>query len=147
MFKPLPKAFTVLLVIVLLLCSATVVGSIFYQANMQEQITQAQANLNTAQGRLRKQQAEFAEYTEALPQVLAQLEELQPLADEAYAQEQTLRQQRKDLRAENSGLADELALLLNQVEAASTEASSTAQAILQLQQSLDALEDIQALFD
>lgn len=147
MFKPLPKAFTVLLVIVLLLCSATVVGGIFYQANMQEQITQAQANLNTAQGRLRKQQAEFAEYTEALPQVLAQLEELQPLADEAYAQEQTLRQQRKDLRAENSALADELALLLNQVEAASTEASSTAQAILQLQQSLDALEDIQALFD
>ena len=39
----------------------------------------------------------------------AEVAELQPQADAAYAQEQELRQQRKDLRAENAALSDELA--------------------------------------
>ena len=142
MFKPLPKAFAALLVAALLLCSATVAGTIFHQAVMAEKITQVQANLSAVQGRLRKQQAEYDEYLAALPQVELELAAIQPQANEAYAHEQALRQERKELRAENAALSDELTTLLNQADAASDEAAATAQAVQRLQDALDALEEI-----
>ena len=97
MFKPLPKALTALVVAVLLLCSATVAGTIFHHAAMTEKISQVQANLEAVQGRLRKQQAEYDEYLAALPQVELELAAIQPQANEAYAHEQALRQERKEL--------------------------------------------------
>jgi len=142
MFKPLPKALTALVVAVLLLCSATVAGTIFHHAAMTEKISQVQANLEAVQGRLRKQQAEYDEYLAALPQVELELAAIQPQANEAYAHEQALRQERKELRAENAALSDELTTLLNQADAASDEAAATAQAVQRLQDALDALEEI-----
>ena len=147
MFKPLPKTLVALVVAALLLCSATVAGTLFHQAGMTQQISQLQANLEAVQGRLRKQQAEYAEYTAALPQVEMELAVLQPQADEAYAQEQALRQQRKDLRAENAALNDELTMLLSQADAAADEARATAQAVMALQDALDALEEIGEFFN
>ena len=146
MTKPLPKALTALLVVILLLCSVTVAGAIFHQAAVTEQISQLQANLDAVQGRLRKQQAEYAEYIAALPEVELELAALQPQADEVYAKEQALRQQRKDLRAENAALAAELAPLLAQTEEASAEASAAAQAVTALQDALNALEEIGRFF-
>ena len=147
MFKPLPKALVALVVAALLLCSATVAGTLFHQAGMTQQISQLQANLEAVQGRLRKQQAEYAEYIAALPQVEMELAVLQPQAAEAYAQEQALRQQRKDLRAENAALNDELSVLLSQADAAADEARATAQAVTALQDALDALEEIGEFFN
>lgn len=146
MTKPLPKALAAILVAVLLLCSVTVAGTIFHQAAMTAQISQLQANLDAVQGRLRKQQAEYAEYLAALPQVELELAAIQPQADEAYAREQALRQQRKDLRAENAALAAELEPLLALAEDASAEAAAAAQAVTALQDALNALEEIGHFF-
>ena len=143
MKNPLSRVLTILVVAALLLCSVTVAACIFHESAMVTKIADVQTNLNAVQGRLRKQQQEFAEYQALLPQVEAELAALQPQADEAYTKEQALRQQRKDLRAENSALADELTALLAQADEASAEAVQTAQAIEHL---ADALEDISALY-
>lgn len=143
MKNTLSRVLTILVVTALLLCSVTVAACIFHESAMVTKIADVQTNLNAVQGRLRKQQQEFAEYQAFLPQVEAELAALQPQADEAYAKEQALRQQRKDLRAENSALADELTALLAQADEASAEAVQTAQAIEHL---ADALEDISALY-
>lgn len=143
MKKPISRVFTAVLVAVLLLCSVTVTASVFHNASTVKQISELQANLDAVQGRLRKQQQEFAAYQALLPQVQAELAALQPQADEAYAKEQALRQQRKTLRAENAALAEELATLLAQAGDASAEALNTAQAIEHL---VSALESITALY-
>lgn len=141
--KPVSRLFTALVVAALLLCSATVVFSTFHEAAVVKEIANLQTNLEAVQGRLRKQQQEYAQYQEELPLVLAQVAEVQPQADAAYTQEQALRQQRKDLRAENSALADELSALLAQAEDANADALLTAQAIEHLSA---ALADIAALY-
>ena len=144
--KP-PKALIAFVVAALLLCSATVTGTIFHQADVLEQISQLQANLSAVQGRLRKQQVEYAQALEALPSVQAELDILQPQADAAYEQEQLLRQQRKDLRAENAALADELAALQADVNAASAAADQSAQAIAHVQEALENLRLIYGLYE
>ena len=143
MKKPVSRAFTAILVAALLLCSVMVAASIFHEAAMVKKIADVQINLEAVQGRLRKQQQEYAEYQALLPQVEAELAALQPQADAAYEQEQALRQQRKDLRAENSALQDELNALLDQADEASADALLTAQALDHL---ADALAQISALY-
>lgn len=147
MNKPLSRAFTAVLVAVLLLCSAVVAVTLFHQASVLEKLSQVQANLEAVQGRLRKQEAEYAQYQEELPLILAQVAELQPEADAAYELEQALRQQRKDLRAENSALADELDALQAQAGEASETAQQTAAAIERLQNALDALSGLYGLYE
>ena len=143
MKQPLSRVFSAVLVAALLFCSVTVAFCIFHEAATVQKIADVQINLDAVQGRLRKQQQEYAEYQALLPQMEAELAALQPLADEAYAKEQVLRQQRKDLRAENSALTDELTALLAQADEASAEAALTAQAIEHLAQ---ALADISAVY-
>ena len=143
MKKPVSRVFTAILVAALLLCSVMVAASIFHEAAMVKKIADVQINLEAVQGRLRKQQQEYAEYQALLPQVEAELAALQPQADAAYEQEQALRQQRKDLRAANSALPDELNALLDQADEASADALLTAQALDHL---ADALAQISALY-
>ena len=112
---------------------------------MVRKIADVQTNLEAVQGRLRKQQQEYAQVIEDLPKVQAELAALQPQADDAYEQEQALRQQRKDLRAENALLADELSALLAQADDASAQALQTAQAIDHLIQALDDLTAVYGL--
>ena len=147
MKRPLPIAFAALLVAVLLLCGATVTGTLFHQAAVMEDISQLSANLEAVQGRLRKQEAEYAQVLEDLPRVLAELEAVQPEADAAYAQEQALRQQRKELRAENSALADELAALQAQAEVSSLDDAQTVQALTHLVEALEGLKALSGLYD
>ena len=143
MKKPMPRVFTAVLVAVLLLCSVTVAACIFHESAVVQKIADVRTNLEAVQGRLRKQQQEYAEYQALLPQVEAELAALAPQADEAYAKEQALRQQRKELRAENAALADELTALLAQADEASSDALLTAQALDHL---ADALAELSALY-
>ena len=145
MKKLIPRWFTALVVAVLLLCSAVVASSLFREAALHQEIADVQTTLSAAQGRLRKQQQEYADYAAALPEVLAELETVQPQADAAYAQEQLLRQQRKELRAENAALADEIAALTAQSAQGSEEAAQTLEAITQLQNALAALDALAQL--
>ena len=143
MKKPVHRIFTAVLVAALILCSVTVAASIFHEAAMVQKIADVQTNLDAVKGRLRKQQQEYAQVIEDLPKVQAELADVQPQADAAYEQEQLLRQQRKDLRAENAALSDELAALLVQADDASAEAVQTAQAIDHL---VNALNELTALY-
>ena len=145
MAKPLSRAFVACLVAVLLLCSAVVTFSVFHQASLTAQISKAHSNLESAQGRLRKQEAEYAQYQAELPLRLAELAELQPQADAAYEEEQRLRQLRKDMRAERSALKDELAALQEQAAASGEDNTRTAEAIARLYEALAALESIAGL--
>ncbi len=135
----LSKPFKALLVTVLLLCAAMVAFSFFHEADMKARIADTQAKLETAQGRLRKQEKEYAEVLSALPAVQVELEEVSPLAQAAYEQEQALRQQRKDLRAEKSALEEQLAALIAKAKESGSEAHATLQAVSQLEAALESL--------
>lgn len=137
----LPRWFKPLLVAVLLLCSVVTAVSLFQQAQLTADIAKAQRDLDTLQGRLRKQEQEYAEVIEALPATLTELEEIRPQAQAAYEQEQALRQQRKDLRTENAAQAEEITALTATV-AQDGDVSDTLEAIRQLESALFALHQI-----
>ncbi len=147
MRKHYSPVFSAFFIAVLLLCSITVAVSIFYQASLTRQINEAQRNLRTMQGRLLKQEMEFAEVLEAIPAAQAELELLQPQAQAAYDQEQALRQQRKELRAENASLAAALETLQAQTLESNSEAATTAEAVLRLEQALTELHALDAQLD
>lgn len=145
MKMPIPRAFAALVVIVLLLCSATVAGTILRNAPIRAEISQVTAKLEAAQQRLKKQQVEYAQVQADLPVTLAELETLQPQADEAYARAQALRQQRKELRAANAEQQAQIAALTAQTADASDEENPIAQAKAYLYDALAALEELAAL--
>lgn len=147
MRKHYSPVFSAFFIAVLLLCSITVAVSVFHQASLTRQINEAQRNLRTMQGRLLKQEMEFAEVLEAIPAAQAELELLQPQAQAAYDQEQALRQQRKELRAENASLAAALEVLQAQTLESNSEAAATAEAILRLEQALTELRAMDAQLD
>lgn len=137
----LPRWFKPLLVAVLLLCCVVTAASLFQQAQLKADIVQAQRDLEITHGRLRKQEQEYAEVIEALPATQAAVAELQPQAQAAYEEEQALRQQRKELRAENAAQAEEIATLREQV-AQDSDNSATLEAIRQLEASLSTMQMI-----
>ncbi len=140
--KQMPRWFAALCVTVLLLCSILVPALLFHQAGTRAMIVEVQGNLEIRRGQLRKQQSEYAQYLEALPQVQSELAEVQPQADAAYAKEQELRALRKALRTENADLADELATLQNAADDVNEVALQSAEACRLLD---DALLQLQTL--
>ncbi len=136
------RSLKALVVAALLVCCAMVVFSLFHEADMTARISDLQVKLEAVQGRLRKQEMEYQQALEALPLVQAELAETSPKAQAAYEQEQLLRQQRKDLRTEKTALEAELAELLLAADEAGEDAQRTAEAILRLQNALDALKMI-----
>lgn len=115
MKSPLPRWFTAVMVIVLLAAAVTVVSQLSRQASLAAAIDEAAYDLSVLQRRLEKQQAEYDQALADLPQLLAHAEAIAPDAQAAYDQEQLLRQQRKDLRAENAAQAQEIADLQSEL--------------------------------
>lgn len=137
----LPRWFKPLLVAVLLLCCVVTAASLFQQAQLKADIVQAQRDLEIMHGRLRKQEQEYAEVIEALPATQAAVAKLQPQAQAAYEEEQALRQQRKELRAENAAQAEEIATLREQIDQ-NSDNSATLEAIRQLEAALSTMQMI-----
>lgn len=115
MKSSLPRWFTAVMVIVLLAAAVTVVSQLSRQASLAAAIDETAYDLSVLQRRLEKQQAEYDQALADLPQLLAQAEAIAPDAQAAYDQEQLLRQQRKDLRAENAAQAQEIADLQSEL--------------------------------
>lgn len=145
MKKPIPHLLAALVVTVLLLCSVTVAGTILRNAAIREDITQVTANLEAVRQRLKKQQVEYAQVQADLPVTLAELEALQPQADDAYQRAQELRQQRKELRAANAEQQEQIAALSAQAEGTSDDEERTAQTLAYLNEAHAALEAFFAL--
>lgn len=106
-----PKGFRVLFVAVMLLFCLTCCVTMVWQVTMTEQLRMANLQLEATEARLKKQQVEYEQYQQLLPETQAQLAEIRPQADEISAREQELRSQRKALRAENAQQAEMLSAL------------------------------------
>ncbi len=147
MQKICPRPLSAAVVIVLTLLCITVVTQLFAQASTEAAIAHKQDELDATRRRLEKQLQEYDEALARLPIVQAEVEEVQPLAQAAYDQEQALRAQRKALRSENADLADQLAVLQVQSEEAMAQADALQQAVAHLQSALDDLADLPLLTD
>ena len=79
------------------------------RANLDFQLGDTDESLKTSYGRERKQQAEYDQVVAQLPLTKAELEEAQPLADEAAAKVTALKEQRSALREEKQRLEEMLA--------------------------------------
>ena len=106
------------------------------QVRLRAQIADLTLSLETSRGREARQNHEYDEAVAALPLVQEELARIAPLAEEAKALETDLRQQRKDIRAENAALQeriDEAQATLDELmaqAAALQEAAASIQTIL-----------------
>lgn len=73
-------------------------------SSVRSKTVQTQRDLETSRGREDKQQAEYSKAVGELPVVKAELEEKQPLAEEALKTIEDLKVRRKELRAEKKSL-------------------------------------------
>ncbi len=76
-------------------------------SSVRSKIEQTQRDLDTSRGREDKQQAEYNKAVEELPIVRAELQEKEPLAEEALKTIEVLKARRKELRAEKKALESE----------------------------------------
>ena len=76
-------------------------------SSVRSKTAETRQNLETSEGRERKQQAEYDKAVEELPLVQADLEEKNPLADAAEQTVSDLKARRKELRSEKEKLEKE----------------------------------------
>ena len=84
---------------------------VWYVPNHSERVFQLQdvaKSVETSHGRERKQQYEYDEAAAELPEVLSELEEIQPQADAAAQKVAELKEERKKLRLEKEELESAL---------------------------------------
>lgn len=96
--------FRALFVAAMLLICALLAFFAVDQVRLRAEIADLTISLDTSRGREARQKHEYDAVVAALPAARAELERVQPLADAAKAEENELRQQRKDIRAENAAL-------------------------------------------
>ena len=73
-------------------------------SSVRSKTVQTQRDLETSRGREEKQQAEYDKAVSELPLIKAELQEKQPLAEEALKTVEDLKIRRKELRAEKKSL-------------------------------------------
>lgn len=105
----LPEWFRVLLIVVMLAVCGMTCWHTQERAALQGRIEELSMMLDTSRQREIKQQLEYDEVAAALPALQAELAAAQPLADEAKAAENVLRDQRKQLRQDNAALESGIA--------------------------------------
>ena len=97
-----------LFVAVMLLVCVLLAAFAMDQVRLRAQIADLTLSLETSRGREARQNHEYDEAVAARPEARAELERVAPLADAAKRQENDLRQQRKDIRAENAALQEQI---------------------------------------
>lgn len=106
--KKKAQVFSVSCVLILF---AFVVFMVWYTVSMSSldsKIAETRQSLETSRGRENKQQAEYDKAVAELPLVQAELQEKQPLAEEAESKVAALKTRRKELRAEKQELEEML---------------------------------------
>lgn len=91
---------------VMLLFSLAMALWVPLRARTDFRLADVRLSLETSEGRERKQQAEYAEVSEKLPKVKAELEETKPLAEAAAAEVSALKETRKALRAKKKEIEE-----------------------------------------
>ena len=113
----LPGWFRAVFVAAMFLTCAVVCWYAAEQYGLRFQIADLTLSLDTSRQREVKQQYEYDQVVAELPEVQAQVDEMEPKAAAAQATEKELRAQRKALRAENSSLTTQLETLQAEVDA------------------------------
>lgn len=108
------------------------------QTRLRAQMADLTLSLETSRGREARQTHEYDEAVAALPQVQAELARVAPLAEAAKAEENELRQQRKDIRAENEALQEQIESAQAQLDALTAQAAALQEAAASLQRILGA---------
>ncbi len=101
--------FSVVFSFVMLVFVFFLIWQIPSRANLNFQLVDTEVSLDTSHGRERKQQAEYDQVVAQLPLTQAELEEAQPLAEEAVAKVAALKEERSALREEKKRLEEMLA--------------------------------------
>ncbi len=104
----MPKWFARLFAVLMVIACGLTAWYAYQHEKLTFAIEDVRVSLETSQARERKQQYEYDEVTKALPEAQKELEEIQPKADAAKAEESTLRDQRKALRSSNTDLNEQV---------------------------------------
>ena len=100
------KAFAWLFAAVMLLFSLFLSAWVVLRADLDFRLEDTAISLDTSRGRERKQTQEYEQVQKELLEVLAELEEAQPLADASAGRLSVLKETRKALRAEKKALEE-----------------------------------------
>ena len=98
------SVFSVFCVVFFFVFAAFMAWYIPSMSSVRSKTVQTQRDLETSRGREDKQQAEYDKAVSELPVVRAELEEKQPLAEEALKTIEDLKIRRRELRAEKKTL-------------------------------------------
>ena len=98
------SVFSVFCVVFFFVFAAFMAWYIPSMSSVRSKTVQTQRDLETSRGREDKQQAEYDKAVGELPLVRAELEEKQPLAEEALKTIEDLKIRRRELRAEKKAL-------------------------------------------
>ena len=133
----MPKWFARLFALVMVLACFATAWYAYQHETLSFAIEDVRVSLETSQARERKQQYEYDQVSKALPETVLELNEIQPKADAAKAEETELREKRKALRATVSELTSQL----EEAEARMLEAEKA------LKEQLEALEALSSRMD
>lgn len=101
------SSFSIYCVVFFFIFAAFMAWYIPSMSSVRSKTAETRQNLETSEGRERKQQAEYDKAVEELPLVQADLEEKNPLADAAEQTVSDLKARRKELRSEKEKLEKE----------------------------------------
>ena len=102
----LPRSVLYLFVVLMGICTLILIWQVPASSSMSYNLSEARLSLETAQGRERKQQAEYEETVAALPEAEAELESLKPQMEAAQEEVKNLKAERKKLREEKKELEE-----------------------------------------
>ena len=123
-----PDWFRGVFVTVMLLVCAWLAFFAVDQARLKAQIADLTLSLETSRGREARQNHEYDEAITALPLAREELAKMEPLAQVAKERETELRQQRKDIRAENAALETQIAEAQAELDALTVQAMALREA-------------------
>ena len=100
------RRFTVFFVIIMMISCLWLIVWVPLNAYLDLRLSEAAMDLETSQGRERKQEFEYNQVVEAIPLTQLELDEAQPLADSLQQEVTDLKASRKELRAEKKRLEE-----------------------------------------
>ena len=108
----LPRSILYLFVIIMGICTLIFIWQVPESSSMSYKLSEARLSLETAQGRERKQQAEYDKALQSIEEARVQLEAITPQHDEVVAAKEAQVAERKELKTRREELKAQIEALL-----------------------------------
>lgn len=108
----LPRSVLYLFVVLMGICTLILIWQVPASSSMSYNLSEARLSLETAQGRERKQQAEYDKALQDIETAKAQLEAITPQHEEVVAAKESQVAERKELKARREELKKQIEALL-----------------------------------